>query len=540
MPRPNLANLCVAAAVVGGFAGAGHYAATELIRFHQTDQLDEFARVVLRRAEKSVRTTAAVLEGYTARRAASCDPDLLQSIRRNVYQIGEVKDLRVTDGRGDVLCSAFPETLNFDQGWTEREDMLAAADERLRLFRVDQVSGSALGLLKEPPGEGVPGIAMGLSAVLGFAESALDIMPTELEDASVVRLTLADNRTIVRVGPDTIGVAQTPTTVWAASGDLPLRATIAVYPAALARWGQGLYWPILGLAVAFGAVFAALVWRLANRPGDPVRELDRAIVAGEFEPFLQPIFDLASGRITGAEILARRVLRDGTVIPPSRFIELAETTGRIGPITWVLLEKGLRELSPVFERDAAFRVSINIAPRHFAEANFAAELQRTVGKSGVDPSRVTLELTEREAFAEINSAALSVRNLQMQGFRIALDDVGTGHSGLSQIQSLRADVMKIDKFFVDAIGRDESASVMVSMLARLAAEMRMGVVAEGIEHEVQVAALIACGVSSGQGYLVSPPVSPASFLRMVEERSVRETSATVDSGVDAAETMQAA
>ena len=539
MRRRTVSNFCLLSAIVLGFAGAGHLAATELIRFQHKQQLGEFARVVLRRAEKSVRSTASVLEGYTSRRAASCDPDLLQSIRKDVYRIGEVKDLRVTDGRGDVLCSAFPETLDFDQSWTERDDMLSTTDGLLRLFRVDQEAGTALGVLKEPLGKGVPGVAMGLAAVLGLADSILDIMPDDLRAGSTVKLTLSDGRAIAWTGSSGAEDPAQAAEFSAASADLPLRAIIAVDRASLARWEQGLYWPIIGLAAVFGAAFATLTSGLARRPGDPARELDRAIAASEFAPYIQPIFDLASGRIVGAEILARQVLSDGTVIPPSRFIELAESTGRIGVITWMLLEKALDELASLFERDVRFRVSINIAPRHFLQANFMAELERTVGRSGIAPSRVTLELTEREAFAEMQTAARNVRQVQEKGFRVALDDVGTGHSGLSQIQSLRADVLKIDKFFVDALGQDQSAAVMVSMLVRLAAEMKMDVVAEGIERQVQVAALLACGVSSGQGYLVSPPVPAPNFLRMVDERSAKEPPWNII-GKEAASTLKAA
>lgn len=523
-----LVNRLLAAATVLGFAAAGHYAATELIRLQQTQQLADISHVALRRAEAAVDYASEGLAEIMAQGAVSCDPKMLQTVRFNLYRRGAVKDIRITDGRGTILCSAYPETLEFDQGWTEREDMLKTGDPTLRIFRVDHFFGTALGLLKEHAGGGVPGIASGMAAILGLSGSTFDIMPAELQNRSTVTLELADGRAVAQTVSAldenlarTLSIAQS-------SDHLPLRAVVKVDRAALAEWAQEPYWPILGLSVALGTLFAALVLRVLNRPADPVRALDKAIAAGEFKPFLQPIFSLRDNRITGAEILARRILPDGTVVPPSRFVELAENSGRIGAITWMLLSQALRDLQPLFKRDPDFRVSVNIAPRHFMEENFIHDLERTVAASGVPATRITLELTEREAFEDFAKAARAVQMIRERGFSIALDDVGTGHSGLSQIQSLRADVLKIDKFFVDGLGRDASATLMVEMLVRLAGEMNMGVVAEGIEEEPQARALRDCGVASGQGYLMSPPLPAAGFLQLIDEHAMRAALAEPD------------
>ena len=105
------------------------------------------------------------------------------------------------------------------------------------------------------------------------------------------------------------------------------------------------------------------------------------------------------------------------------------------------------------------------------------------------------------------------------GFSVAIDDVGIGHSGLSNIQELRANIIKIDKFFIDSIGRDPAATAVIEMLVRLARELKMSVVAEGIEERPQLAALIACGIEQGQGYLVSPPLPFAEFDELLQVRS---------------------
>jgi sensor c-di-GMP phosphodiesterase-like protein len=275
------------------------------------------------------------------------------------------------------------------------------------------------------------------------------------------------------------------------------------------------------LSLALGAAFGMLLARVVFRPRNPVDELDRAIAAGEFQPYLQPIFDLKTGAIVGAEVLARQVRRDGTVVPPSRFIELAEESGRIAAITWQLMASALAELGDVIRRDPHFRLSINISPGHFISESFADELRREVAAAGVRANQITLELTEREGFEDLAQAAELVAQVRSLGFRVALDDVGIGHSGLSQIQRLGADVLKIDKFFVDSVNHDLSANVVIEMLVRLAAEMEMSIVAEGIEREEQAAALRECGVGTGQGYLVSPPLAVPAFLELLGEKERR-------------------
>jgi len=120
-----------------------------------------------------------------------------------------------------------------------------------------------------------------------------------------------------------------------------------------------------------------------------------------------------------------------------------------------------------------------------------------------------------------------VAELRDRGFNVALDDVGIGHNGLSQIQALGANVLKIDKFFVDSISRDAAAHATVEMLVRLARELKMTVLAEGIETEEQRLTLTECGVTEGQGYLVSPPLPVDKFMPFVDERAAARTDVRV-------------
>lgn len=537
-PRPKPLILLVAVLTLLAVAAGGHEAATALIRLQQDKQLHEIATAALRRAEASVDFAAAGLRELGAKKPIACEAAGLQTARLSIYRRGALKDIRVTDAKGAVLCSAYPETLEFDEGWTTRDAMLPTADPAVRLFRVDQFFGTALGVFREGaeviPKKGHAPEPGGLVAILGITGASFDVMPGELKGRSAVDLELSDGRSIARTASGLDENRADALTVSLASERMPLKAVVRVDRAALGAWSQEPYWPIMALSTALGGALAAFVLRLAGRPADPVATLDAAIEGGEFRPYLQPIFELGSENVVGAEILARQIRPSGEVLPPSRFIPLAEQSGRIGAITWRILRQALEEAKPLLSRDPAFKVSVNVTPRHFIEPGFAEELLAVVEAAGARPEQITLELTEREAFEELDDAARLVARIRRLGFRVAIDDVGIGHSGLSQIQKLGADTLKVDKFFVDGITRDASAQVVVEMLMRLAAEMGMTVVAEGIEEEAQASALLSCGVAHGQGYLVSPPLPVADFLAFVDERLLREALAEADAPAAAA------
>jgi len=362
MPRPRPKSLILLAAVLTllATAGGGHWAATALIRFQQDKQLREIATAALRRAEASVDFAAASLRELSTKSLIVCEAADLQAARLSIYRRGALKDIRVTDAKGAVLCSAYPETLEFDEGWTTRDAMLPTSDPAVRLFRVDQFFGTALGVFRdgaqviaEKGEEPAPG---GLAAILGVRGASFDVMPGELQGRSAVDLELSDGRSIARTASGLDENRVDALTVSLASERMPLRAVVRVDRAALRSWDQEPYWPIMALSTALGAVLAAFLLRQASRPADPVALLDEAIEAGEFRPYLQPIFELGSGTVVGAEILARQIRPGGEVVPPSRFIPLAEQSRRIGAITWRILRQALEEASPLLSRDPSFKI----------------------------------------------------------------------------------------------------------------------------------------------------------------------------------------
>jgi c-di-GMP phosphodiesterase len=514
MPSPHPLRAAVVLACTLAFAAVAYAGAERFVEARNRSALGEISETALRYVELAVVSAGTVLEDVARTTPVDCGTVSLQGVRLRVYEHSVIKDVRTLTHDGAVRCAAYAETLEFDRDWPARPAMLPTRDGSLRLFRVQQFTSDALGVFKDVDG------TRALAAIVSIDPLQLDLLPAPLRTLGRVSLELANGETVA--ASDTYAPpAADAVSLARASAAYPIQIGVSVPRDALRAWNGVPLLPLLGGAGLLGAFFGLLLARLVGRPLDAAQSLDAALRARAFRPYYQPIFALADRRIVGCEMLMRWVLPDGRIVPPSAFIPLAESTGRIEAMTWQVLREALSELREAMAADPGFRLSFNVVPRHFMAPGFAADLARVVREAGVAPAQIVLELTERDAFDDAEAAGAVVRGLRADGFRVALDDVGVGHSGLSHIQSLRPDTLKVDKFFVDALGADATANVVIDMLVRLAAELGMSVVAEGVETEAQLAALRGCGVDRGQGYLVSPPVPLAAFRSLIAAPATR-------------------
>src|SRR5690348_7329562 len=147
--RPNIVLLIIVLGSLAAFEVAGHFVARTFISHQQSRQLSELADVVVRRSEVAVDFAAASLDELARRGLVNCDPASLQTVRLYVYQQSAVKDVRLVNPDGSVICSAYSETLEFDKGWVDRSDMLRSGMTGVLLFRVEQFGGDALGILRD-------------------------------------------------------------------------------------------------------------------------------------------------------------------------------------------------------------------------------------------------------------------------------------------------------------------------------------------------------------------------------------------------------
>ena len=269
-----------------------------------------------------------------------------------------------------------------------------------------------------------------------------------------------------------------------------------------------------GAFVVILGVFGILVRRRAS--GNPVDDMARALAAGEFVPYYQPVIDICSGQIRGAEVLVRWRKADGTLVLPGAFIPLAESSGLILDMTCDLMRRVCVEAGHAIGCRPALKISFNFASQLFSGDAIVNEVRNIFSDSPIKLSQVVLELTERDPIEDFAETRQVIAALQGLGVRIAIDDVGTGHSGLSYMLKLGVDIIKIDKMFVDALGTDRNSTTIVETLVDLAHNMRMEVVAEGVENFEQVMHLRDLGIRLAQGYVFAPPLPGSAFLQLVE------------------------
>jgi sensor c-di-GMP phosphodiesterase-like protein len=271
---------------------------------------------------------------------------------------------------------------------------------------------------------------------------------------------------------------------------------------------------VSGLVAIF---ILALVILLPRRErANPISDIERALGAGEFVPYFQPIVDIRSGRLRGAEVLVRWRKPDGTIVSPAAFIPLAESSGLIIELTRSLMRRTLQEAGAALGKRPHLTVGFNLTAQHFSSEEIVEDVRTIFKRSPLKMSQLVLEVTERQPIENLTETRRVIAALQGLGCKVAIDDVGTGHSGLSYMLKLGADVIKIDKLFIDSIGIDRNSNTIIETLIDLAQNMRMDVVAEGVESFEQVVHLRELGIRAAQGYVFAPPLPAAAFLKLVD------------------------
>jgi sensor c-di-GMP phosphodiesterase-like protein len=214
-------------------------------------------------------------------------------------------------------------------------------------------------------------------------------------------------------------------------------------------------WAMIG-SIIIGALILLLIIRLIHYTPAQVNEIERAIEHNEFVPYYQPVIDIESGKLIGCEVLVRWVKPDGTIISPGAFIALAEQTGLAIPMTRKLMETVVRDLKPDYASRPGLKVAINLFSQHFADLDIIYDVEEIFGAKSIPYSQLVLEITERAPLENMSEAKVIMRKLQAMGCRLALDDAGTGHGGLAYLQELGLDIVKIDKMFIDQLGKNRT------------------------------------------------------------------------------------
>jgi diguanylate cyclase (GGDEF)-like protein/PAS domain S-box-containing protein len=241
-------------------------------------------------------------------------------------------------------------------------------------------------------------------------------------------------------------------------------------------------------------------------------DLRRALEREEFRVYYQPIVQLESGKIIEVEALVRWQHPQRGLVAPVEFIPQAEQTGLIVPIgQWVLSQACRQALEwqgryPPEPGDGPLKVSVNLSVRQFQHPQLLEDIARIVGESGLDAQYLNLEITESVGIADVGSTNTTLLKLKELGLHLALDDFGTGYSALNYLKNYPFDTLKLDRTFIDGLGRDAEDTAIVHAAIAFANALNLRVTAEGIETAEQLVELQRLGCDQGQGYYFAKPM----------------------------------
>ena len=285
--------------------------------------------------------------------------------------------------------------------------------------------------------------------------------------------------------------------------DLLRDADIAMYEAK--REARGSY------RVFEPAMFEATVERVSLEA-----DLRAALAAGQLEIVYQPLYDLATQLIVGAEALLRWNHPTRGLVMPMQFIPLAERTGEIVPIGRWVIEQACTTVGSWKATDESrrLRANVNVSARQI-EPRFVADVKEILDRTEFPPELLVLEITESVLAADRPDVIQTLEALRALGVRISIDDFGTGYSSLSVLRDLPVDELKIDRTFINDLSAHGDQG-LVEAIIKLSHDFDLATVAEGIEAEDQAAALQALGCDVGQGYHFGRPVSPVSIEHLLQ------------------------
>jgi EAL domain-containing protein (putative c-di-GMP-specific phosphodiesterase class I)/FixJ family two-component response regulator len=257
--------------------------------------------------------------------------------------------------------------------------------------------------------------------------------------------------------------------------------------------------------------------RPAAQAAIPEAEIIEALDKAQFEPFFQPKVDLVSGEVVGAEALARWRHPQRGMISPNAFIRVLENKGLIDKLTWIMVDRSAAACVAWRGQGLSLTVSVNLSLKSLDDPALADRITELVGKRGLQPREMTLEITESAAMTDVARALENLARLRLKGFGLSIDDYGTGYSSMQQLARIPFTELKIDQSFVTGVAAHPQRGVMLESSIDMAHKLGLKVVAEGVETRADWNQLKRIGCSLAQGYFIAKPMPAAEFVEWVLE-----------------------
>ena len=514
MNKRHLKQFALITAVAVSFFATSHVVYNNILEVWNKSQLEDLAaRTVLRMELATDHAVNTIIEIQT-RGLTTCSPETVAAFKNYVMTVGRLKDLRLNANGSD--CAVFS-TKKLKADLDVIGNWETGLNSTIQLAVLPRRKGQVLSVLWN-------GFDHDIVAELSTGGLLYDMAPSSLRPDLTMRVFLSSGKEIATYRPDAPRQNANLTTsdkisFSASSARYPIRAQLSIDQQAFATWNNKNSNSLMNLLVAMiGTFLGFLAARALFPPLGIIDKMDAAINNGEFIPYFQPIIDLKSSSVTGFEMLARWIKPDGEMISPGRFIPLAENFGRIDAMLFSILRSAGTSIGAELRANPDLKLTFNVTPDQFLDPTFLPRLLSLVKTAGLPPQNLVAEITERQELTDLEMAVQTIAEYKKHGFRIAIDDAGTGHNGLSSIQKLEVETLKLDKIFIDGIVDNQRSQQMIELLVNLARQYQMNIVAEGIETPEQAAAALSMGITEGQGFYFSRPIPAHDLLALLHEQ----------------------
>lgn len=260
----------------------------------------------------------------------------------------------------------------------------------------------------------------------------------------------------------------------------------------------------------------------SNNNIELLAQVKNSIKKGHFELYYQPKINLSNNQIEVFEALIRWNHPQRGFISPVDFIPIVEQSSLIEPLTDWVVKQALTDINQFNQNNTAenYSIAVNISTRNLQHPNFTENLIECLDQYGVDPQRLSLEITETELMMEIEENIKKLQRLKDKGIKIYLDDFGKGYSSLKYLKELPVDYIKIDRYFIKSIGEDTSAENILHSMINMSHALNLEVVAEGIETKAQLDFLKDLKCDYAQGYYFAHPESKENIIKWLDNNKI--------------------
>ncbi|HCM91318.1 MAG TPA: hypothetical protein DIS78_01950 [Lachnospiraceae bacterium] len=272
-----------------------------------------------------------------------------------------------------------------------------------------------------------------------------------------------------------------------------------------------------GTAISNYAVYDDVIRLKMREQAEIENEMEKALANGEFEMFLQPQINIKTGKICGAEALVRWRHPTKGILVPATFLSLFEDNGFITRLDSFMWEEACKYILRLQKRGIMLPVSVNVSRRHIGQTDIVEVLTGLVEKYGFENRYLEIEITENLFMEDVTELFEEMGELKSRGFRILMDDFGSGYSSLNMLRKAPIDTMKIDRFFLDEIMSTERGKIIVESSVRMAKMIGLDVIAEGVETKEQLDFLNSIDCDIAQGYYYSRPIPVGEFEEFIKE-----------------------